>query len=513
MEFAAPTSRLGRDLLVLCTLACSLLAVHLWMGDGYGFHRDELQVLDDARHLQWGFVAYPPLTSFFGRIAIAIFGISPSSLRLPAAIANAISLVLGGLMARELGGGRAAQVLAMALNLIAALAFSSVLQYNTFDLLAWNIVVLSVAHILRTGDERWWLGAGLGIGVGILSKYSIAFPVASLFAALLLLPSERHHLRSRWLWFGMLLAAIVASPNLIWLARHQFVTLRMEHFIHLRDVRMGRAKGFFSDQLRFTLFGSLFAVAGLVALLRSDRFRLLAAFYLGPLLLFILAKGRGYYLVPAYPILYAAGAVTLERSLARYPRWQRMAAGTIVGTAVLLDACVVAFIYLPVWPVGSPAWVWQMKNNEDIANEVGWPEFTAQVAAVRNSLPAADRSRLALLADNYGEAGALELYGPRFGLPMPISTTNSFYDRGFGPYEPQTVIVVGSTLADENRNFQNCRVAALFHMPNGVQNEETPDYPQILVCHNLREPWSRGLGPLPPLRLKLIHALTTLWFR
>lgn len=168
------------DAAVLSACASVLLAIHLLVGNGYGFHRDELQFLDDARHLQWGFVAYPPLTAFCGRIAIALLGISPQVFRLPAAVVNAMSLVLGGLTAREMGGRRPAQLLTMAAIFPLALAFSSVLQYNTFDLLAWSLMVLFTARLLRTQDDRNWVGVGVGIGLGVLSKYSIAFPVLSL---------------------------------------------------------------------------------------------------------------------------------------------------------------------------------------------------------------------------------------------------------------------------------------------------------------------------------------------
>ena len=124
-----------------------------------------------------------------------------------------------------------------------------------------------------------------------------------------------------------------------------------------------------------------------------------------------------------------------------------------------------------------------------MANEVGWPEFVAQVAAVRDGLPASDREKLAVIADNYGEAGAIELYGPQYGLPTPISTVNSFHDRGWGPFEPQTVIIVGGHLEDESKFFEGCSVVGMVHLPYDVQNEETVDHPQILVCHRLKEPW------------------------
>jgi hypothetical protein len=212
-------------------------------------------------------------------------------------------------------------------------------------------------------------------------------------------------------------------------------------------------------------------------------------FYIGPFLLFAMMRGRGYYLLPAYPILYAAGAVALERALDLRSKAVRITACAAVCVALLIDSALVGWEYLPIWHPGSAAWSWQMKNNGDMANLVGWPEFVAQVAAVRDSLPSQDRARLAILATNYGEAGALALYGPQYQLPTPISNANSFHDRGYGPYEPEMVIVVGSRLADESANFESCSVAAYVHLPYDVQDEESADHPEILICRHLREPW------------------------
>jgi hypothetical protein len=159
-------------------------------------------------------------------------------------------------------------------------------------------------------------------------------------------------------------------------------------------------------------------------------------------------------------------------------------------SAMLADAAAGAWVYLPMWRVGSAGWNWQMANNEDMANEVGWPEFVAQVAAVRDTIPVADRARLAVLANNFGEAGALALYGPKYGLPAPISSTNSFFYRGFGPYEPEIVIVTGGTLEGQLRNFERCTVADHTHLPYGVHNEEDLNEPQILVCRHLRGSWA-----------------------
>ncbi len=175
IPFTSRTS-LRADTAYLSVFAAFILLVHFLIGNGYGFHRDELQFLDDARHLQWGFVAYPPLTAFCGRVAIALFGISPQVFRLPAALVNGISLVLVGLIARELGGRRPAQMLALFASFPLALAFSSVLQYNTFDLLAWSLIVLFTTRVLHTGYGRNWIGVGVGVGSGCFLSTPSPFP-------------------------------------------------------------------------------------------------------------------------------------------------------------------------------------------------------------------------------------------------------------------------------------------------------------------------------------------------
>jgi hypothetical protein len=241
--------------------------------------------------------------------------------------------------------------------------------------------------------------------------------------------------------------------------------------------------------VKFTLFAFPLAVAGLVSLLRSERFRLLSAAYAGPFLLFAIARGRGYYLMPAYPVLFAAGAVALERVVAMRGGGLRVPARTVVVLALLANAVLIARAFLPIYTPGSARFNAQVAHSSDLADEIGWPELVAQVAAVRDTLTPQERRSLGVLANNYGEAGAVALYGPQYGLPVPISSTNTFHLRGYGPFEPQTVIVMGGDLEDQLKNFEDCRVAAQVKIPYGVVNEESRDHQVILVCHHLRKPW------------------------
>lgn len=487
-ERSAP---LWADAIVLTVISSVLLALVAICGNGYGFHRDELQFLDDARHMQAGFVAYPPLTSLAARSSIDVFGISVWALRLVGAMANMVSLILVGLTAREMGGLRVAQALALLTALPVGVAFSSFFNYNTFDYVAWALTTFFCTRLLRTENEKWWIGVGVGIGVGVLSKYSIAFLVASLVIGIAALPSQRHRLRSKWLYLGAGAALLVASPNLLWLATHHFVTLRMEQHIHARDIRMGRAAGFFGDQLKYTMFALPLVVAGMVALVRSRRFRLLSFFFFWPLVFMALAKGRGYYLLPAYVPVYAAAAVALERWVARKHRAVRIGWRSAALVAIGLNMAVMAAMFLPIATPGSRFFFWQARTNFDIGEEIGWPEFVDAVANAYHSLPPSEHQRLAILAEDYGEAGALTLYGPQHALPPPISEVNSFHDRGYGPFAPENVLITGSNLEDESKYFANCRVVGRIVPPYGLHNLEFLYGREILLCSHPRFDWTK----------------------
>jgi len=320
------------DTALLIYIALATVIVHWITGHQYGFQRDELATLEDSRHLDWGFVAYPPITPFFGRLSLILFGTSLAGFRFFAAVAEAIAVVLTGLMAREMGGGRAAQLIAAAAAIPFCLAGGAMMQYVSFDYLFWVLAAYFVVKLLRTEDPRWWLGIGAAIGFGLESKYTMGF-FAIAIAAATLLTDARRYCKSKWLWYGVGLSILIFLPNLIWQARNHFISLDFLEHIHARDVRIGRAKNFLPEQLKLTLGGMFLALAGLYCTLFSrdgKRFRMLAWMYLIPLALFMVAKGRAYYLAAAYPMLYAAGSVWLEQMSTRAGRIVRFAIHTLV---------------------------------------------------------------------------------------------------------------------------------------------------------------------------------------
>jgi 4-amino-4-deoxy-L-arabinose transferase-like glycosyltransferase len=465
--------------------------VHLLTNSRYGFHRDELQFLSDALHLDWGFVAYPPLTPFVERIGLGTFGVSLVGLRLFSVLAQALAVIITGGMTGQLGGRPLAQV-ASAL----AVAFSPLplfqgteFQYSSFDYLWWVLTAYFVVRLLKAENARWCLAVGTAVGFGLMTKYTILFLVAGVLGGFLLTRARRF-LGSPWFWGGIAMALLICLPNLVWQMRHGFISLHFLQHIHARDIRQGRTNGFVRDQ--FLICTNLFAaplwIAGLLCFLRDRRFRPLAWMYLIPLALFLLGRGRGYYLAAAYPMLIAMGAAAGERWLASLSRLWRRTVETTFFTGLAAHGLLVCAVVLPLASSGSLK-DFALKNNGDLREEIGWNELVKTVAAIRDSLPQGQQASVGVLAGNYGETGAVEILGRAYNLPAPISMTNSAWLRGYPTPPPLTLIVLGFSRESAERAFTSCRLAGHNGNPYGVKNEESEDHPDIFVCGGPRDPW------------------------
>jgi 4-amino-4-deoxy-L-arabinose transferase-like glycosyltransferase len=465
----------------LLTLAAVRLLLHSLTNGQYGFHRDELATLADARHLDWGFPAYPPLTPFVARVAMGVLGESPTTVRFFTALAQTTGMVFTGLMAREFGGNRQAQITA-ALAAFAApvsVAAGHLFQYVSFDYLWCVLTAYFVVRLLRTEDPRWWLAVGTTIGLGFLTRYTIAWLVAGLLAGFLLTPARRL-LASRWFAAAIGLVILIVLPSLMWHVRHNFLALEFTSTIHARDIRIGRADGFLWKQ--FLVPASMLTIplwiGGLVWLFRS-RWRPIAWTFVIAVALFAAARARDYYSAPLYPMLLAAGAV----AMCRWPTGARKAQWRAIGIGIVISITLI----LPVSPVNSTLFKISTKISGDPVEEIGWPELTAAVAKVYDDLPETDRPRAGIFAGNYGEAGALALFGPAHNLPEPISRANSFWMRGYPDPPPETLVVLGVSNAFAAAHFASCETKMTFNSPFGVDNEENGGL--IRVCRGLKEPW------------------------
>jgi hypothetical protein len=479
------------DVFALMGIALVVTAIHLLTNNRYGFHRDELQFLSDARHLDWGFVAYPPFTPFVERIGLEIFGVSMVGLRLFSVIAQALAIVVTGLMAWELGGGRLAQIVAALVVATSGLPVfeGTEFQYSTFDYLWWVLIAYFVIRLLKSEDPRWWLATGLAIGAGLMTKYTICFFIAGILGGMLLTAARRYFL-SGWFWGGVGVALLIFLPNFLWQVRHGFISVHFLQHIHVRDVGEGRANGFFRDQ--FIICANLFAaplwIAGLVGFLHDRRYRMLGWMYLIPLALFVIGKGRGYYVAAAYPMLFAMGAVVGERWVDSLKRGWRLTVESLFFAGVAAWGVLAYCILVPLASSG-PLRQFALKNNGDLREEIGWDELLKTVAGIRDSLPSEQRDHVGVIVGNYGEQGAVEILGPAYGLPMPISMTNSAWLRGYPTPQPTTLIVLGFSEEGANKKFSSCRLAGHNGNSEGVKNEESEDHPDIFVCGPPRVPW------------------------
>ena len=482
------------DLQILLLLAAGRLMIHLLTNNQYGFHRDALAFLDNGQHLAWGYVAYPPLTPFVGRVGLELFGLSLVGIKSLAALAQCAGMVFTGLMAKALGGSRRAQMVAAIAAAIAlmSLLMSTLFQYISFDYLWWVFTLYCLIKLLKSDNPRWWLGVGCGIGLGMMTKYTILFLVVAIVTAVLL-TKLRAHLKSPWLWAGVGLSLLIFLTNLIWQIQNDFISLEFLTAIRARDVQLGRTEGFLPQQLYvnmnpltlplffFGLYYYFFAPDG-------SRYRAIGVIYVTTLALFGLSQGRFYYLAPAYPMLLAAGAVQGERwvsglSAKRQQLVNRVTVGFLVAGAIVGVA-----LTLPVAPINSALWRVTSDIHDNFVEQVGWETMARTVGEIYTQ-ESGERPSLGILVGNYGEAAAINLYGPRYQLPTAISPVNSYWKRGYGENPPEAVITLGYSREFLNLLFSSCHLVGQNGNEYGVENEESRFSPDIFLCEGIRGSW------------------------
>lgn len=486
---------LSNDIGILILLVLARLLLQVFTNGQYGFHQDELLTLDAAKHLDWGFVAYPPVTPFIARLALLLFGPSLIGLRFFAVLAEGLVMLLTGLMIRDLGGSRWTQLLGVVAVATTpnSIIQGGLFQYETLDYLWWVLLAFTVIRLLKSENPRWWLAIGATMGIGMMTKYTIAFLMAGVIVGCLA-TRNRRYLTSPWLWGGALLSLLIWLPNLLWQIQNHWITLSFLGSIHNRDMLAGKGSTFLVDQLKFNInpVMLLLSIAGLYYFFfapTGQAFRMIGWMYVVPFILYVLLQANGYYLAPAYPMLAAGGVVWWERRLKsmaseRRTRFWRRTTWVVLSVFALLLVAALA----PVAPLGSEWWDRLSQSNVELKAEIGWPELVQTVAKVYNSLPESERTHTAILAGSSGEIGSIALYGPAYGLPRPISGFNSFWQYGYGNPPPQTLIVLGFP-TDLLAYFEDCTFITPITMPFNIQNEETINQRAIYVCHNLRQSW------------------------
>ena len=462
-----PGRRKGFGAGVLVVAALKFL-VHVVFVNQYGVFRDELYYLDCARHLAWGYVDQPPLIAAIGFLTLP-FEPSLLALRLPVILAGVGLVLLTAALARELGGGRYAQTLA-AIGILAApghLLLHHIFTMNGFEPLFWVGASYLVARYLRSRDERLWIAFGALSGVGLLNKNSMLFMGFALVLGLLL-GGEWRVFQRPGVWLGGLLATLIFFPNAFWQVSHGNPQLKMlEQTRESRDIRPDPVSFVKEQIVAMNPPGAILWIGGLGALLawpRLRRMRTLGLAYLVLIVLFVALRTKVYYLFPVYGVLFAAGGVVFEAWTSVRHRWVR----TALPALLLLSAMVIGPVIFPAIPreqyrayvkaIGlEPP---HMEKGRDsgrlpqiLADMHGWDTMAAQVAAVHRTLTPEEQAKACVFGQNYGEAGAINHFGPGLGLPRAISGHNSYGLWGPQGCTGEVLIVIGG---DEGDNRKVC---------------------------------------------------------
>jgi len=502
---AAGAAVVAGGLGVVVLVAAAKVLVHLVTTGrfGYSYFVDELYYLACARHLAWGFVDMPPLFPAIVAAVHAVLGDSLLAVRLLPALAGAALVLMTGLMARDLGGRRFAQGIAALAVLVAPiwLALHSIDTMNALEQLFWTGCAWIVLRIVRDDRPQLWLLFGAVAGVGMLNKHSMAF-FAVAVAAAVLLTRERRALRSPWLWLGALLAGLIFLPNLAWVAQHHFPHFEMLANVkrESRDVSLNPLQFLAQQVLLMNPLTLPLWLGGLAWLLfdrEGRRYRVLGIAWLGVMAEMLLLDGRPYYPAPAYPMLLAAGGVALEGWLAA-PLWRRWRAVKPAYAALLaLSGALLAPLFTPLLPpetlirysraigMSQP----RIENHrlgplpQLMADRFGWKEMAEEVARIYRSLPPADRARAAIFGQNYGQAGAIDLFGPALGLPPAISGHLTYYLWGPRGYTGDVMIVLDDERPTLERLFRSVELAGHVYHPYSMPYQHF----DVFVCRGPRQ--------------------------
>lgn len=479
----------AKELRLPIVAATATLLMHLVGNAHYGFFRDELYFIICGRHPAWGYVDQPPLTPLIAA-GTQLFGMSLFWLRAAAALCAAGGVFVSLRLVQQLRGGAFAQIVTAICVALAPVMLSFGMKVSTdmLGLWLWPLAALYVARLVDGADPRWWLAVGAAIGVAGEAKYSVLFFALALILGIALSPSRRV-LATRWFLAAIGVAVAIVLPNFLWQAVHAFPMLEL-----LRNGQNGKnivlsPLGYIAQEiLIFNPALSLVWIVGLIYACIVARLRWIAATMILFVAMMIALHAKHYYPANAYPMLFAVGALALETwtTRARFVR-------PVIAVAALALAAALVPVELPILSVEHfqtyaagltralhlDRTAGASENNrlgrlpQDYADMEGWPEMVAAVARVYDALPPAQRARAAILADNYGEAAAIDFFGGRYGLPPALSGHNQYWLWGTHGYDGSTIVKVGDNGSDRfSAAFANVRLVTRFQNPWGMPFED-----------------------------------------
>jgi hypothetical protein len=482
---------------ILAIFAAAAFILHICTNWRYGYFRDELYYLDCGRHLSFGYADMAPFVPVLARISL-ILGGSLTAVRLWGDIACALAVVLTILIARELGGGRFAQALSAICVMLAPALMTdgSFLTTNTFEPVFWMACIWTVLRIQNTGNSRLWLWFGVFAGFAIENKHSALFFLFAVLAGVLLTPL-RSELKIKWLWYGVAVIFLLSLPNFLWQATHHWATyelLRNVQKMH-KNIVLGPGEFFLRQVLAFNPLCTVVWIVGLAMCFARERWRVLAFIWTAMFVIMVALKAKDYYFFPIVPMLFAAGAVAWQDWSERR-RWLRPALLAFVIAADLLTLPFGVPILSPERFVAYERALHSEPPKTEVAHsgplpqyygdQFGWEALVREVAADYNALPPEERSRTWIFANNYGEAGAIDMFGAQYGLPRAISAHQNHFFWG-PPFSPvgekgTNLIVLQDSVEGLSKVCDGVRVLSEHHDRWGMEEENQP----ILYCQSLK---------------------------
>jgi len=497
-----PTGMLrdSKSISILLTLSGIKFLIYLLSSKQFGYFRDEFYYIAASKHLDFGYVDFPPFIALVTRLVRGTLGESLPALHLLPALSGAALVFLTGWMARQLGANPFGQGLAALATLIAPqfLGVNSILSMDSFDVLFWGLALYILILIFKDQNPKTWLWFGLVVGLGLTNKVSLLYFSMAMVIGLAL-TTQRKYFRSIWLYAGGAIAVAFLVPYLIWNAMHGWPTIEFWGAYGNKVYQASPVEFVLQQILIMHPFTFPLWAMGLLYFFskRGAAYRPLGWMYVVLLSIFMLQHAKNYFLSPIYPVLFAAGAVSFEEiAETRRRAWLKPAYVLLL----VIGGIVIAPLAVPVLPLQATVSYVQSTSGTDIKSEkfdtgvlpqhfadrLGWEEMAAAVAEVHDSLPAEDRAGTCILAGNYGEAGALEFYGPRYGLPHVISGHNNYYIWGPNDCTGETAIVIGVADAEDLRQvFSDVEQVGQTHCDYCMPYE---DNLPIYVAHGLKTP-------------------------
>jgi dolichyl-phosphate-mannose-protein mannosyltransferase len=472
------------DTWFIAAIALAKLALNMAVAGRYGYFRDELYYIACSDHLAWGYVDHPPLSIFILALTRRVLGDSLYAIRLPAALAGVGVVLLTGLIARKLGGGRFAQLVAAAAAALSPVVLGNAGRFfsmNAFDLLFWAAGACVLLIIVIDGRERLWVLFGAIAGLGVENKYSMLFFAAGAVSGLILTRQRRDLVRP-WIWIGAVVAGLIILPHALWEMRNGFPSVEfIRNATTLKNLPMAPLAFMWEEVMEVGFAQALLCVAGLAFFARArldSRLRLFFWAYLIVAGLMLAGHSKPYYLTPIYFPYIAAGAVSVER----FARAPKLAWVKPIGVLLVLVLSAIAIPFaIPVLPVdtfvryeralGLTPKAEERHDLSDLpqyyADMFGWEEMVAQVASIWRTLTPDEQRHTVIYARNYGEAGAIDFFGSHYGLPKATCAHNSYWYWGTGAEPMRVAIIFGAfrdidrSVADLRGYFDSANVAAI----------------------------------------------------